>query len=141
MDAEDVFIGASGRGSRMTLLGDVKPDSVWVTPGWAACKSNGPEWRLPTFTRAIPRARPALAAPGLWEIGEVTRQRYCADGFKYSPYKYRPEFCRGRPAPGGGRDPDTLRVARAVEREILLGFRPHHTKPMLGRAARKSKDS
>ena len=44
-------------------------------------------------------------------------------------------------ADGHSREPETLRVCRAVEREVLLGFVPHHTKPMLGRAARKSKDS
>ena len=72
VESDDVLIESSDRGSRMTLLGDVDPDSICVTPGWRAAESNGPEWRLPTFSRAIPRVRPALAAPGLWEIDEVT---------------------------------------------------------------------
>ena len=36
---------------------------------------------------------------------------------------------------------ETARVATAVEREVVMGFEPHHTKPILGRANRKQRDS
>ena len=70
------------------------------------------------------------------------RARYEGDGFRFPSYTFRDCFCLVRQAvPGGERLLETARVATAVEREVIMGFVPHHTRPILGRSNRKSKDS
>ena len=128
-ESSDCVLQPSGRGRRMTLLGEAEADSQWITPGWARLEPSGDDWRLPTFTRAIPRSRPAFAAPGLRELSQEEWLRYSGDGFRFPPYTYRDTFCLARLCKDSGKlMRETARVATAVEREVVMGFVPHHTK-------------
>ena len=68
LGSDDVILEPTARGHRMTFLGEVEPEHIWCTPGWRPLCRGGSEWRLPTFTCAIPRTRPAAAAPGLRDL-------------------------------------------------------------------------
>ena len=124
-----------------TFMGSLEPTELWLAPGWAWTESGTSELRLPTFTRAIPRSRPAFRAPGLDRIDTPTRLRYESDGFRFPPYTYAREYCVGQLDADGVMREDTLRVACAAEREVLMGYLPGFTRPLLGRAARKRPDS
>ena len=101
-----------------------------------------PGHRLPTFTRAIPRSQPAWKAPGLERAGPETLARYGTDGFRFPPYTYEEVHCLVRSdAPDEHSRRASARVCRAVEREVLMGFKPHHTRALLGRSARTRQDS
>ena len=131
-----IAIDAEGSHHRMTFFGEVEEPSMWVTPGWKFLGESEAGIRLPTLTSAIPRGRPAWKAPGLERVDAETFSRYAADGYRFPPYTYERRYCVAPvDCETGQVDMSRARVCRAVEREILLGLRPHHTRAILGRAA------
>ena len=125
----------------LTFLGQPEPSAMWVSEGWRWVTEDRSSLRLPTFTRAIPRTRPAFKAPGLNRVDASAFQRYARDGFRYPPYTYAREYCLARTDQQGAVIEESLRVAIAQEREVLMGFVPGFTRPILGRASRKRPDS
>ena len=115
--------------SRGRLWGPLEPTEMWTMPGWAWPHESN-EARLPTFTRAIPRARPPPGAPGLLSVEDHELRRYERDQRRFPPYTYQDCFCLWPEAVASAIQfhPADGRVASATEREILMGFLPGHTR-------------
>ena len=126
-------------GQQGRLVGPLEPEAAWALPGWTWGREDQTSLRFPIFTRAIPRSRPVLAAPGLHSADDLTLERYRRDQFRFPPYTYAPEFCV-QGAPGSVEEArfPLGRVLQATEREALMGFRPGHTLPAVAKAFRTS---
>ena len=65
--------------------------ACWVANGWTWPAPEGTV--LPTFTRAIRRARPPFQPAGLAHTGNEARLRWEADGFRFPPHTYKEAYC------------------------------------------------
>ena len=116
------------RGREIVIEGPIETSGTWEAPGWSFWSAEDPEARLPTFTRAIPRSRSPPGAPGLHRVRPHVLARYEQDCRRFPPYTYDDHFCLV-PEGSAARDHCALaRVARASEREVLMGFLPGHTR-------------
>eukprot|EP00435_Cladocopium_sp_Y103_P052810 s1149_g16.t1 len=101
------------------LSGTVEPDALWVPNGleWAA---NGPEARLPTFTRPIVRRQPPPQPAGLSTCSAEAVHRWQHDSYRYPPYTYENKHLLNSPTGQWFKVP-------ADARELLMGFPRQHT--------------
>eukprot|EP00438_Fugacium_kawagutii_P023224 Skav215518 [mRNA] locus=scaffold2213:5437:6738:- [translate_table: standard] len=95
-------------------------DDVFLEPNHKWEGGSDPLLRVPTFTRAIPRARPPKAPAGLKNTPPEAEERWKAHQYRYPPYTYRTEY-QIRHQDG------ELRPLSAIERERLMGFRPNRS--------------
>ena len=109
------------------------PDEGWK---WLAAVENE-EARLPTFTRAIPRAkgRPPPSPAGIASCDGPTIERWKADRMKYPPYTYKEEYLFQHE---GTKE---LRVASVNERERLMGYPTGYTLGMFKKEARDEREA
>ena len=109
------------------------PDEGWK---WLAAVENE-EARLPTFTRAIPRAkgRPPPSPAGIASCDGPTIERWKADRMKYPPYTYKEEYLFQHE---GTKE---LRVASVNERERLMGYPTGYTLGMFKTEARDEREA
>ena len=77
-------------GQQGELVGPVELEAAWALPGWTWGHEDKASLQFPTFTRAILRSRPALAAPGLHSADDHTLEKYRRHPFRFSPYTYAP---------------------------------------------------
>lgn len=103
---------------RAYLDGPPVSNSQWIRPGWSWEAQSGVAF--PTFMKAIKRNSPPVKPAGLERTDWETRERWRGDQYRYPPYQYRPQFLLRH-----GEHPP--RLLDSSEREILLGFGPHHT--------------
>ncbi len=94
--------------------------SGWGWPGSEMDK----DIRLPTFTRAIPRAKPPPRPAGYDRCDDRTLRRWRENKMMFPPYTYLPQYLF--------REIGTTwnRVANADEREALMGYRKGYTKAL-----------
>ncbi|CAK0793447.1 unnamed protein product [Prorocentrum cordatum] len=122
--------GARPRACRVRLVTELPPVSEWLPRGatWPGAAEDG---RLPTFARWTPRSspRPRPAGPRQCTPKEVAR--WAAAGYAAPPYQFRECFCLHW---AGGRK----ERPRAVEREVLMGFRRGRAVPCMSSSAAKS---
>ena len=78
---EGVICDEGPRHTTVSFIRALEPTALWTAPDWHWTGSDESHVRLPTFTRAIPRSRPAFRAPGLDRIDSEARHRYESDGF------------------------------------------------------------
>ncbi|CAK0832761.1 unnamed protein product [Prorocentrum cordatum] len=107
--------GAQPRACRVRLVTELPPVSEWLPRGasWPGAAEGG---RLSTFARWTPRSSPRPRPAGLRRCTPKEVARWTAAGYAAPPYQFRDCFCLhwadGRKEP-----------PRAVEREVLMGFR------------------
>ena len=97
--------------------------------GWPGHELNE-ELRLPTFTRAIPRSRPPPQPAGIHSCDDATLDRWREAKMMYPPYTFKPEFLFRNEASG------ISRVAKASEREMLMGFKRGYTLALFKKPAK-----
>jgi len=92
---------------------------AWLTPG---CQWPGEEEGavFPTAMKAIPRKRPPVQPAGISRCGDDTIGRWTADGYRFPPYHYLPQYVIWRG--------ERWRLTNSSERELLLGYGFGHTK-------------
>ena len=91
----------------------------WIRPGWSwPGETEGA--KLPTFMKAIKRDRPPPVPAGLKRATPAMVQRWEEDNYRFPPYQYADKFLLCHPELPS-------RLADSSERELLLGFGPHHT--------------
>lgn len=78
--------------SVLRYVGPKEPDDLWPCPGWHWVGAGEVD-SLPTFTRSIPRSKPAWKPAGLDQCDEETRQRWVMDDHRFPPYTYQPKYC------------------------------------------------
>eukprot|EP00438_Fugacium_kawagutii_P022919 Skav229978 [mRNA] locus=scaffold372:377191:382604:+ [translate_table: standard] len=89
--------------------------------GWKWPKGESdPKARFPTFTRAIPRAKPPKKPAGLEHTPAEAQERWRLHSFRFPPYTYKEEFVVQH-------ESGQKRVLNANERELLMGFARGHT--------------
>ena len=99
--------------TRLRFKASLPSPERWTDPGW---KWQGSEAdRLPTFMRALPKAKETFKPAGIALTPSDARRRWRADLWRYPPYQYKVQFCfrhkkRSR----------ILRVASSREREVLM---------------------
>ena len=131
--AAEMKVAADGvrpRACRVQLTTELPPVSEWLPRGasWPGAAEGG---RLPTFVRWSPRSSPRPRPAGLHQCTPKEVARWTAACYAAPPYQFRGCFCLhwadGRKEP-----------PRAVEREVLMGFRRGHTVPCASSSAAKS---
>lgn len=104
---------------RAYASGPAVDTQCWIRPGWSwPGESSGA--RSPTFMKAIKRDRPPPVPAGYSRASPDTLSRWRADSFRYPPYQYAEQFLLTHPS-------KEARLLDSSERELLLGFGPHHT--------------
>jgi hypothetical protein len=104
---------------RATVSAPEISSSSWIRPGWT-WPSEEMGTKFPTFMKSIRRSRPPPVPAGLNRASQETINRWTEDSFRFPPYQYSPQFLLHHPQLG-------QRILDASERELLLGFGPHHT--------------
>lgn len=105
-------------------------NSQWIRPGWSW---NAPAGTIfPTFMTAIKRTVPPPAPAGLSRTPEASCERWRRDSFRYLPYpyQYKDQFLIEHAT-------EELRLLYSSERDLLLGFGPHHTVPCMSASEAK----
>jgi len=118
-------------GSREKLRVQIPPEPLEavLSPGWGWPGSEmDPDVRLPTFTRAIPRAKAPPRPAGLERCDERTIARWKEAKMMFPPYTFLPQYLF-RQESG-----DKSRVANAEEREILMGYKKGYTRALFKKA-------
>ena len=92
---------------------------AWVSPGWTWA---GNASALPTFTRALPSARPPRRPAGLEDASVEAIDRWEKDEYCFQVYQYEAQFMLTSLADG------SLRLPDIHEREVLMGFDRGYTK-------------
>ena len=98
-------------------VSDCVPTASWIRPGW---QWHGEEEgvKLPAFMKSVRRTRPPPVPAGLARASAETVEMWTQDEYRF--YQYRPQYRLHHPELG-------VRLLDASERELLLGFGPHHT--------------
>ena len=98
--------------TRVKMSGEGVADAQWVEEGWRRCD---PQQALPTFMKAIKRARPPDQPAGISRCDEGALQRWHSDSYKFPPYQYRRQYLLKN-------ESNELSYSDPRERELLLGF-------------------
>ena len=104
---------------RLSLSGPTEPDELWLPEGYNWTNPDRRR-RLPTFTRPIRRWRPPPEPAGLKGCPKAAQERWKRDDYRFPPYVYRDEHLL-QDAEGN------WQKVPAESRELLMGFRRHHT--------------
>ena len=120
-----------GHRREVQLAAPLEPDWRWLSAGASYPLAADPDARLPTAVRCIPRSRPPRAPAGIAQCDEEALARWKADDYAVAPYQYQEKYLvKDRSG--------ILRRPNAEEREILMGYRKHHTRCALKSGAAKS---
>ena len=102
-----------------------------LAPGWTWQAGERDETlRFPTFTRPIKRRQPPKEPAGIQNSSHLAKERWREHEFRYPPYTYERKYMVEGPE-------SRVRILRAQEREVLMGFEKDYTKDL----ARKEPES
>ena len=105
--------------------------SHWLPRGWRLSKNFS---GFPTFTRAIPRKKPAFMAAGLETLTEREKERYARWQYQYPPYQMKDKYMLVNAK-------KQLCPAPSSVRELVMGYRRHYTFPCWSAADRRESES
>lgn len=131
MKLEDVEHYALAEMEVINYVGPMERMKDVLSPGWTwEAGAEDESLRFPTFTRPIKRRQPSKEPAGLHYSSALAKERWREHEFRYPPYTYERKYMVEGPE-------NRVRILRAEEREVLMGFPKGFTKDL----ARKEPES